>query len=308
MRNRYSEAFREQYNLVGLASTVAIAAACLTPLPLLAGLVAEAAYLLFVPDSRWYTARLGKRNDAEIEQRREALKAEVFPTLRPEIRQQFLRLEEMRRQIGAQSADANDCFHEVPRKLDYLLEQYLRFASKEAQFRTYLGSLRDEIFESGKAIGKRNRDNSIVIEFTNGRPSPQPPTTPSLAADPNDRWVQLTMSDVQAAYDRELREIDALARQEQDAGTKAVLEKRSDVVKRREEYLGKMGKVLVNLNHQMQLLVDTFGLINDEIRARTPEQILEDINDVVVQTDSMTRTLEELAPFEQLVSRMKAAE
>lgn len=44
---------------------------------------------------------------------------------------------------------------------------------------------------------------------------------------------------------------------------------------------------------------DTFGLINDEIRARSPEQMLADIDDVVLQTDSLTEALQEVAPFDQ---------
>jgi hypothetical protein len=45
---------------------------------------------------------------------------------------------------------------------------------------------------------------------------------------------------------------------------------------------------------------DTFGLINDEIRARSPEQVLADIEDVVNQTDNLTETLQEVSPFDQM--------
>jgi len=45
-------------------------------------------------------------------------------------------------------------------------------------------------------------------------------------------------------------------------------------------------------------------VINDEIRARSPEQILSDIEDVVFQTETMTSLLEEVAPFEQMSSRL----
>ena len=67
-----------------------------------------------------------------------------------------------------------------------------------------------------------------------------------------------------------------------------------------------MGKILINLNHQLRLLEDTFGLINDELRARSPEQVLADIEDVVWQTNSMTTLLEEVAPFEQMLQRLSA--
>ena len=45
---------------------------------------------------------------------------------------------------------------------------------------------------------------------------------------------------------------------------------------------------------------DTFGLINDEIRARSPEQMLADIDDVVLQTDSLTEALQDVAPFDTM--------
>jgi hypothetical protein len=56
----------------------------------------------------------------------------------------------------------------------------------------------------------------------------------------------------------------------------------------------------------MDLVEDTFGLTNDEIRARSPEQILADIDDVVSQTDTMVQVLEELAPYEQMAARLSA--
>ena len=93
---------------------------------------------------------------------------------------------------------------------------------------------------------------------------------------------------------------------EQDEDTKAVLVKRADVLQRRHEYVGKIGKILGNVNHQLRLVEETFGLINDEIRARSPEQILADIEEVVVATESMTETLEELAPYEQMAARINA--
>ena len=100
--NRYLQAFKEQFNVVGLASACALSAATLNPLPLLAAVVAEAAYLIFVPDSRWYNVRLSRRHDAEVAQRRQELKAAVFPQLRAEMQQRFLRLEALRQQINNQ--------------------------------------------------------------------------------------------------------------------------------------------------------------------------------------------------------------
>ena len=116
--------------------------------------------------------------------------------------------------------------------------------------------------------------------------------------------IQSLVSDVQQYYSRERETVEAQLAAEQDEDTKAIVSKRADVLQRRQEYAGKIGKILGNLNHQLRLVEETFGLINDEIRARSPEQILADIEEVVVATQSMTDTLEELAPYEQMTSRM----
>ncbi|HZP82788.1 MAG TPA: hypothetical protein VFB21_14200 [Chthonomonadaceae bacterium] len=313
--NRFREAFKENWNLVGLSTAVALSAATLNPLPLLAGLVAEATYMLFVPDSKWYEARLARRFDAEVEQRRQKLKEQTLLLLRPEMRERFARLEDLRRQIDTQSQDDKAWFREVLRKLDYLLEKFLVFASKEAQFRSYLQSLRDEVrgvrrddrpasqdWNERAPNGRRaERDHDVIKrrlisqeEDEKARPLP---------VDSSDRWTQQTVSEIQSYYAKERERLLQTTEAEQDYDTKAVLEKRADVLQRRHEFAGKIGTILINLNHQLQLVEDTFGLINDEIRARAPEQVLADIEEVVVATDTMSTALEELAPYEQMVAR-----
>lgn len=93
------------------------------------------------------------------------------------------------------------------------------------------------------------------------------------------------------------------SRENKHYDTRAILQKRIDVLARRYDFAGKIGKILFNLHHQLRLVEDTFGLINDEIRARSPEQILADIEEVVVATETMSSALEELAPYEQLTAR-----
>ena len=281
--NRILEAFKEGGNLVGLSSLVALSAATLTPIPLLAGLVAEAAYLLFVPDSRWYDARLSKRSNAEVEKRRQALKAQTFLQLEPEMQSRFTRLESIRTQINAQvdsqAQDDRKWFATVLQKLDYLLEKFLLFAGKEAEFRRYLGSVwADECGSSQRPAANR-------VEG---------PAAPSAG-----RATQM-VKEVQASYGRDAEQAKALQAKEEDANTKAVLEKRVQVLQQRSEGVGKIGRILTNLQYQIALLEDTFGLINDQIRARSPEQVLADIEGVVDQTDSMTQLLEELAPYQQI--------
>ena len=340
-KNRFAEAFKENFNLVGLAGAVALSAATLNPLPLIVMGIAEAAYLLFVPDSRWYDARLSKRFDSEVDARRDALKAQIFPQISSAMQDRFTRLEAIRVQIAGQSVNSDEkWFREVIRKLDYLLEKFLLFAQKEAQFRAYLQSVYEQVERDRNPIPqsrssrpqqhrpsakgtdvmpadfdlfdspreRRGRQNlprqgeSLIIVDGQDEETKRQKLPPRLA----DRWAQETVKSVQAHYDEEIEGVNEESESEDDLNTKAILTKRAEVLQQRREYVGKIGKILTNLGHQMELLEDSFGLINDQMRARSPEQVLADIEGVVYQTDSMTKLLEELAPYEQDAQRLAA--
>ena len=185
-KHRYLEAFKESYNAIGLATAAAVSLALLNPLPLLAGLVAEAAYLLVVPDTKWYMARLAKRYDAEVEERRRKLKEQTLPLLQPETRERFLRLEELRKQIDTQSQPDKAWFREVLRKLDYLLDKFLTFSAKEAQFRAYLQSLREEVHApSPPPAPKRNNRRGFSSDY-DLEPNPQ---RSAARPEDGDAWV-----------------------------------------------------------------------------------------------------------------------
>ena len=205
-----------------------------------------------------------------------------------------------------------------PRKIEYLLDKFLIFASKEAQFNQYLQSVHTELCGAEPAAPQMNAvppsrmrtvspsDNRTMGPGPARQPAQAPktqPIPPPVVQECPD--ITRIVADIRAVYAMDQDELARLITAEKDANTKAVLLKRSEVLKRRNDFLDKIEKMLINLAHQMQLLEDTLGLINDEIRARSPEQILEDINDVISQTDSMTQVLEEMAPYEQMVSRIE---
>lgn len=285
--NKTVEAFKEGYNILGLAGVVALSAATLNPLPLLVGLVAEAAYLLFLPDSKWYDRRLSDRYDAEVVARRERLKVEVFPSLPDSIRQRFTRLENFRSQIGGHQFEGKRYYREVLRKLDYLMEKFLLFASKEVQFRSYLRTVLEEL------------DRGASVTWKQGEKPPKVRKRPRFEVlEESGQWVREAVLSAQEAYDEEVDAIREMLTKEENLHNQAVLEKRKDILFRRRTYVGRIGEILTNLTHQLSLIEDTFGLINDEIRARSPEQVLVDIEDVVSQSESLTESLQDMAPFE----------
>src|ERR1035437_4372085 len=101
--NPYKEAATEAPNLVGLAALAGISMVALNPVPFLAGLVAEAVYLLTIPDTNWYRRRLTQKQDRlyswETLARREALKAQIIPTLDQAMVLRYNKLEDTRTQI-----------------------------------------------------------------------------------------------------------------------------------------------------------------------------------------------------------------
>ena len=275
MKNRYLTAFKEQFNLLGLGSAVALSAATLNPIPLLIGLVAEAAYLIFVPDTKWFEDRLSRRHDAEVREQREQLKREVLPKLRPSLQNRFARLEQERAEIDRQAADDKLWMREVLRKLDFLLDKFLQFALKDEQFRVYLFEERNEKL---KDLGVR------------------------LPPEPTDAWARQTVVLLQNDYGSDISRVETQLERETDFNTRAVLQKRVEVLTRRRDFIARIGTIVANLSQQLALLEDTFGLISDELLARPPEQVLCDIEDVVSQTKTMTDVLEEMAPFERMLA------
>jgi len=318
--NRYISALKESYNGIGMATVAAISVATLNPLPLLVGLVAEVAYLLIIPDTSWYRARLANRSAAAAEAERLKQREEILPTLRPDVQARFAHLEEMRKQISLQ--DDKEWYRIVVEKLDFLLEKFLLFGAKEAQFQSYLTRLRAELHSRDWDIDTNKGDWDIEIRNDDGnhrnvskraaRRMAEIPKRPLRLVDStqpyrkmseeDDRWVQKAVEEIQTHYSEECKRIETALETDQDESNRAVMTKRVDILKRRSEFAGKIGKILGNINHQLQLVDDTFGLINDEIRARSPEQILADIDEVCLATDTMSSTLEELAPYEQLAS------
>ncbi len=168
-------------------------------------------------------------------------------------------------------------FREVLRKLDYLLEKFLLFASKEAQFETYLRSVADEIVHGPVVpppVQKRPAKRIVFqIEDMSDR----------------DEWIKDTVEKINDKYTDEIGGIDEMLQKDDNLHNQAVLEKRKEVLQRRSQYVVRIGEILINLAHQLNLMEDTFGLINDEIRARSPEQVLADIDDVVFQTEQSHR-------------------
>ena len=141
----YKHAFNEKANWFGMAAAVGLSAVLFTPVPLIVGAAAEAIYLIFVPDSKWYRRRVDQIYEKEVAAKREAMKAQMLKELSDRDRSRFRRLEGLRTQIfGAmnrESESVRSIMGAELRKLDYLLESYLSFLSAHARYERHLAQI-----------------------------------------------------------------------------------------------------------------------------------------------------------------------
>jgi hypothetical protein len=275
----------EDFNLIGLASFAALSFASLSALPAIAGIAIEATYLLVVPKTRWFEDRVDAKYERVAALKRESIKRTLYPQLSDEVRARFERLETARSQIRVEPGDQSRWYRAILRKLDYLMEKFLLFAIKDAQFRNYLVTVRQE----ASALGTGASAAAKPIRRAESRRQIE-----------SDGWAKSAVGEVQTAYDGESAAIDLMLVEDENLHNKAILLKRKDILLRRRIYVGRIGEILTNLSHQGRLIEDTFGLINDEIRARSPEQVIADIDDVIDSTDILTEALQKVAPFEEL--------
>ena len=187
-------------------------------------------------------------------------------------------------------------FREALRKLDFLLEKYLEFAERESEYLNYLFTLSAE---AGSNLNDSER-RKIPPVLRRGQEDLPPAARPISESDVKD-----LIDTIQGYYEREIASLEKQCEAETVFATKEILTKRRDVLKRRREFIIRLSDMLVNLRHQMELIAETFGLINDEMRARSPEQVLADIDEVVGQATSLTDALDSVTPMDQLVSESR---
>jgi hypothetical protein len=285
--SKHLTAFKDELNWIG--SGLIIAAGFFTGMPLVipfAWAAYEAAYMLFVPDSAWYERRLSRKADAEVEQRRRALKKRYLPSLLERDRDRFRELEQLRREIEAQQATSDTWFREILRKLDFLLERFLLFGSKRAQYLGYLRALavREEVAPTrpgGRPLSRGARDRALA-----------------------EAGIDELLAWVLAAYDRRAAEGRQALDREPDPNTREVLKKNLEVLTRLRANAEQIGQIARNLERQLDLVVDAFSLINGQLRTSPPEQMLSDVDGVIDSSQALSDALAETAPLEQAIQRL----
>jgi hypothetical protein len=280
---KHLAAFKDLINWIGTG--VIVAGGFLLGRPELIPLVwlgYEAIYLLVVPSSPWYERRLSRRFESQVARGRQELRQQWLPKLLPEDRQRYETLESQRASIGQHTGDGQ-IQQEILGKLDDLLERFLSFGGKRAEYLEYLRQLRQNEMRASPV----NRG-----WWTRGE-------TPGAAREADQLQASLT-----ERYSHEIERLDQELRKEPADSTAEVLKKNVEVLTRCRDNLGQIGENLRNLTHQMELVENTFTLIHGQARARAPEQVLGEIQDVVVSSEALSEALATFAPLDEAVQRL----
>lgn len=291
---KYIEALKDDANKIGLAALFAGCAVSGTlPLFPFIAVPAQAAYLLFVPDSPWFQKRLARKAAAEAEARRQALRDTILPTLRPADQRRYEVLEQTRAEIAQQPVPSMGAWYaEVLAKLDFLLDQYLQFGARAMQYRRYLVSLgqrQAQLFGQLLKLpgfGRDSGDPADQLEFARNVPAE---ALIHAVVEFFDRQADRLARDMEREKDRELLD---------------VMRKNAEVIRSNKTSVEQIGRLLRSIEHQLDLVANTFTLINTQIRTGSPERILADVEDVVTQSNALTQTMEEFDTLDESLERL----
>ena len=173
--NFFREAFRSQYNWIGIAGVAAFALVSGSALPLLLGAGIELMYLSVVPHWSRFQRLVRSRNFAEEKRRIEASLARMVVTLPADMRARYEALQQVCSAIRANyarlSATSQIFARQMEDRLDNLLQSFLRLLATSQQHGEYLrgttpDAIRREMAQLQKAIAS---DPPMVQEINKRR-------------------------------------------------------------------------------------------------------------------------------------------
>lgn len=301
MESRIKTAFNEQENMIGMAVFAGLSIFLLNPIPLIIGAALEVAYLLFVPDSNWYNNRLVQRQKGIAKERRDALKQKVYNAVDQDYWDKYQQLESVRTQLDDDYTSRPD-WRDVIDRLDTLLGKYLEFGLQDARLRQYLDSLSNQAEQGLPGLLKPKNKETTELRAR----LMQSQQAAENFSDETVRWVETEMASIRLYFQSQINAIQQLINEEEariaagtgNANNRDTLQKRIEIQAMSLNQAEKIGQGLVNLNQQMALMEETIRLINGQIKSKQPGQVLEDIENLVDQSETVSNFLHDIAPFE----------
>jgi hypothetical protein len=332
--DRVNRAMRNPYNVLALAVMVAVGAIALSVWPIIAAFVLEAAYLgaaaLRQPpadasdapkaglSANLAHASTGRKLGASRGQPAGPPRTGIMPRKAAALRgitpvrggtpsmkkpagqtasellgdgnEQRLRIEAAYRLIELQADGSNPVIKELLSQLAYLLERFVFFSETRDQFEDLLQTIAAE----AKALPSAATVSwvpDLQLVYADGE---------SECASFEAR-VQRWIKQAHDGFERELKEIAWNKRETRDPVLDAKCEQRAQVLLRRNRYTDKIGKTLLNLHCAIRLIEKRFDAINLELSTRSSEHVLSDVKALVLQTQSLSRSVDEFLPPEESV-------
>jgi hypothetical protein len=140
--NPLLEAFKNQYNLIGLFTALGFAILSASPLPLI---LAAGVELMCLPlMERWERLKRAQALEAEKKQRKQTEVSDMLRSLTPSERQRYHALEtlcqEIRQNYKALDPSSRILLDELAGKLDFLLAFYLRMRYSLVRYESYFAT------------------------------------------------------------------------------------------------------------------------------------------------------------------------
>ena len=298
-------AFGETRNILFLAAAAFFVLASGATEVLFGALALECAYMLFIPQSRWYRGVLEERTLRLRQRDRARLKVQTLPRLLPVDRNRFLRLETMRNQIPAAAGTAPGEMAGICRQMDVLLDKFLQFGAKNAQYRAYLVEMVRPVPGPAQS-GAPWLDKLIDLAGTLLNEKQEFVNIPVGGAPKRITDVGAIIEGIRKDQDVRIQQLQASISTQTSDANKMVMSKSLEVLTKRRERIGELGDIITNLECQLDLIESTFGLIADQVRTQAPEQVLREINEVVIQTETTTQLLAATAPMEATLNYLES--
>jgi hypothetical protein len=311
-------AIRVPANMIAMALALVASLAFLNPLPFAFGLAAETIYLLFAAIR---SSDVHADPGAVVDQPKPApTPTEVEPAeppallgptraprsvkltpyassdLRPDLQAQCANVDSLTRVIALQVGTTAPFAHDLMHKLDLLRSRHAQFCRREMDLRRMLTHLLEESKSSvrGRTVLPRVADDLIPTGqlVLSSAPFPENQTA--------SEYAQEMSRQTHAEFERALAEI-AWQRESSRAarGDVSELDRMSQALMKRNRYVDRVAKTLINLHYEIQLIVRKFEETRIELSGGNVEQILGDLNALLLQADSVSRTLEDLEPINQ---------
>jgi len=308
--DRIHGAVRNPYNIFALSVGVALSAALNHLAPLLLTVVGETVYLVVVVATG--RQRPSAKDDSQAVAnmpapapdtvKKESARGGTFRVkgarepspsdLTPEAQERYLRIEATYRLIRLQVDDSKPEYREMTAHLEYLMSRFVYFAVKLEKQRDRLRAIDTEI----KTLKGSQKLAAGVVDLQLVYSAGDRAGEESL-----EEWIQSRMQQAHEGYERALGEISWQREQGPDTVDLANLDERSQLLLQRNRYVDKLGKTILNLHYELQLLDKKFSMISQEITTRRAEQVLSDVKALVLQTQSLARTIDEVDALESVI-------